>query len=90
MQTALMHWQEAENRSSSDRGIDGLPSNGLAFSCRERAADHLSKSARSRARSGQLQCRVGPLLAMCVVLPHLQHFMAHQYILGQSNQAIET
>src|SRR6476646_7731587 len=35
------------------------PHNGLAFSCRERAArDHLKKLG-SRARSGQLQCWVG-------------------------------
>jgi len=39
---------------------DKLPSNGLAFSCRERAGKP-SKTQRSRARSGQLQCRVGPL-----------------------------
>ena len=32
--------------------------NGLAFSCRERAGRTPSKSERSRARSGQLQCRV--------------------------------
>jgi len=44
----------------------------------------------SRATGGQLEHRVGPLLAICVVLPQLQRFMVHQYILGQSNQAIET
>ncbi len=38
--------------------FDGLPSNGLAFSCRARW-EQPSKSQRSRARSGQLQCRVG-------------------------------
>jgi len=32
--------------------------NGLPFSCRERAATSVSKCKRSRARSGQLQCRV--------------------------------
>ena len=40
-------------------GVDGLPSNGLAFSCRERAAQDDFKKQRSRARSGQLQRRVG-------------------------------
>src|SRR5438445_356905 len=33
--------------------------NDLAFSCRERATTSVSKTERSRARSGQLQCRVG-------------------------------
>ena len=34
------------------------PPNGLVFSCRERAPKTVSKNARSRARSGQLQHRV--------------------------------
>jgi hypothetical protein len=33
---------------------DKLPSNGLAFSCRERAPETPLKTERSRARSGQL------------------------------------
>jgi hypothetical protein len=38
--------------------------NGLAFSRRERAAQDSFKKARSHARSGRLQRRVGPLAAL--------------------------
>jgi hypothetical protein len=38
--------------------VDSVPSNGLAFSCRD-ALVQPSKCQRSRARSGQLQRRVG-------------------------------
>jgi hypothetical protein len=52
--------------------------NGLAFSCRERAArDHI-KNQRSRARSGQLQCRVGRLLG---VIWALGLFSDHFYVI---------
>ena len=42
-----------------DATLLACPPNGLVFSCRERAARSVSKTQRSRARSGQLQCRVG-------------------------------
>ena len=46
--------------SDKNVGIDWQKqrSNGLAFSCRERAPKTVPKNERSRARSGQLQCRV--------------------------------
>jgi hypothetical protein len=43
------------NRKRMALNRDRLPSNGLAFSCRERVTTSVSKSQRSRARSGQLQ-----------------------------------
>jgi hypothetical protein len=53
----------AIRRSRIKKGVAiALPRvpNDLPFSCRERATVSLSKTERSRARSGQLQRRVGP------------------------------
>src|SRR4051794_37571821 len=53
--------------------------NGLAFSCRERAAHAHIKSERSRARSGLLQCRVS---WRCFKREH-EHYLVNHTLLGR-------